>query len=64
MYTTISVMESIPYSPVVVAAQFRSIRPSRRRFVQSASSQVLSRSRVATQFTHAQFTAHEEHPSS
>jgi len=61
MYTTFSVVESIP--PLTSRRrrrQFRSVRPSRRRFVHVQTS---SSSREAT-YVHAQFTTHEEHPSS
>jgi len=80
MDTTFSVVESIPHSPVVVVAQFCSVFPqsSSFRLVRQSSRLVKSRSREAPQFTfthvqsssreatyvHAQFTAHEEHPSS
>jgi len=76
MYTTFSVVESIPPLTSHRRRQFRSVRPSRRRFVhvQTSSSSreassiftfahTQSSSREAT-YVHAQFTAHEEHPSS
>jgi len=69
-----------PHSPVVVVAQFCSVCPqsSSFRLVRQSSRLVKPRSREAPQFTfthiqsssqeatyvHAQFTAHEEHPSS
>ena len=76
MYTTFSVVESIPPLTSRRRRQFRSVRPSRRRFVhvQTSSSSreassiftfthTQSSSREAT-YVHAQFTAHEEHSSS
>jgi len=66
MYTTFSVVESIP--PLTSRRRrpvsFSSPQSSPFRSVRQSSRLVKPRSREAPQFTHAQFTARKEHPSS